>query len=163
MENWFVISLKPGQGRIAEGCLGQQGYRTFFPRVDGRDLFTGYGFVQFSLDDDAWQAINGTRGVRHLLPLGHEDPLPVAGGFIDMVREMLLSKPLPADAIAPSYRVGDSLRIVSGPLVGYTGSYVTRRNRGWVCVSVNIFGHKTQVLVRPHQLALVAEMAQCGS
>lgn len=152
---WHVIALKPGLGRLAEQCLGQQGFTTFFPRLDGRDLFTSYAFVQFEMGDP-WEAINGTRGVRHLLPLKCEEPVALDAGFIDGLREMLLEidRP-PPEPVTQAYAKGDMVAIVSGPLSGYKGLFVARRNRGWAVVSTHIFGASTEVIIRPHQLKLV--------
>ena len=46
--------------------------------------FPGYIFTSLDLERDRWRSVNGTYGIRSLLPNG-ENPAPAPAGFVEML------------------------------------------------------------------------------
>lgn len=158
--------VKNGLSRLAEQCLSQQTFDNFFPRIQNDngndvDLLPGYGFVKFDPYCDRWEPINSTRGVKHLLPLGHESPSTIPSDFIDRVKALLLvPETLPPEIeVEQVYQKNDIVDIVSGPMTGHVGTYHMRRNRGWAEVVVAPFGIEMKAIVKFHQLRLKGRVA----
>ncbi len=88
---WYCVQTHSQAESIAAYELDRQGYRIFFPRfVDYeakshpiRTLFPGYGFVQFSIENDRWRPICSTRGVKRLFCMRPDVPAPVRDAEID--------------------------------------------------------------------------------
>lgn len=72
--NWIVVKLKPNQSKKAEENLIKQGFKIFFPKISYtsgkklivKDLFPGYGFVQFNKSQKL-VSINSTKGISSIL------------------------------------------------------------------------------------------------
>jgi transcription antitermination factor NusG len=124
---WFCWVSKPNQEHIVCRCLARQGFRVFLPleppppgwqspvageRDTRRPLFTGYGFVLFSLLRDRWGPIRNTPGVSRLLTAsGSRDdyPAPVPEAVIAELER----RPMP-DEQGDTLRPGDRARFRLG-------------------------------------------------
>lgn len=78
-----------------------------------RKIFPGYVLVKMILTDDSWYVIRNIRGVTGFVGSGSK-PIPlsekeVAGLGVETVH------------VEVNYAAGDSVRVVSGPLEGFTG------------------------------------------
>lgn len=116
-----------------EHCY-RQGFELYVPMMVDRQIvngkrvetrrprFKGYGFVSLDLDQDQWRSVNGTRGVRHLLPLHLERPAPLPIGFI----ERLQTEPEKAEEIIIAFAVDDLVRFIAGPFASYTATIVSQ-------------------------------------
>ena len=88
-----------------------------------RKIFPGYVIVKMVMTDESWYAVRNIRGCTGLARLGIEK------------RE-----------VEVSYKVGDSVNIVDGPLEGFVGTVEeldVEKNR--VRVTVSMFGRETPV------------------
>lgn len=135
---WYVAAIFIGYEATASEHLARQGFESFIPYgrpvepagkyeiepeyvragkklvATGLPRFRGYAFVSLDLDCDQWRSVNGTRGVRHLLPLACERPIPMPTGFV----ERLIIEPSKAEEILIEYAADQLVRIIAGPFAG---------------------------------------------
>jgi transcription antitermination factor NusG len=131
---WYVAAIMAGYEATAVEHCSRQGFELYVPmlldrRIDQgkrievrRPRFKGYGFVALDLDQDQWRSVNGTRGVRHLLPLHLERPSPLPMGFI----ERLQAEPEKAEEIIIAFAVDDMVRFIAGPFASYTATILSQ-------------------------------------
>ena len=93
--SWIVVILKPNQSNKAEENLLNQGFETFFPKITylnneksvTKDLFSGYGFVQFT-EYDKPLSINSTKGVSRVMRINNSIPR-LADSVIEDISQQL--------------------------------------------------------------------------
>ena len=104
-----------------------------------RKLYPGYVFVKMVYSDDTWHVIRSIRGVAGFVGPAGEDPIPLTE---DEVYAMGVEK----KEIIVSYSVGDTVRILDGPLSGFTGTVESIEvENNAVNVIVSMFGRETSV------------------
>ena len=104
-----------------------------------RKVFPGYVLVKMVYSDDTWHVIRNIRGVTGFVGTSSNDPTPLTE---DEVYAMGVEK----KEIIVNYTVGDTVRLLDGPLSGFTGrveSIEVDKNR--VSVVVSMFGRETPV------------------
>lgn len=132
---WYVAAIYIGQEALAIEHLSRQGFENFIPmraedRKDRRGKiievrvprFRGYGFVSLDLNVDQWRSVNGTWGVRHLLPAHLKKPLPLPNGFI----EMLMAEPEREEEILAEFLADEMVKILTGALAGWSAKVVVQ-------------------------------------
>ena len=103
-----------------------------------RKTFPGYVMVKMVMTDDTWHLIRNIRGVTGFVGSAN-NPIPLS-------EEEVLSLGMEKHEIVVQYKVGDSVRIVDGPLASFTGiveEIEPEKNR--VSVMVSMFGRETPV------------------
>ena len=93
--SWIVVTLKPNQSKRAEENLLNQGFTTFFPRITystneklaTKDLFSGYGFVQFT-NYEKLLSINSTKGVSRVMRI-NDSIAKLADSVIENIKKQL--------------------------------------------------------------------------
>ena len=104
-----------------------------------RKLYPGYVFVKMVYSDDTWHVIKNVRGVAGFVGASGNDPFPLTD---EEVYEMGVEK----REIVVSYAVGDTVRILDGPLSSFTGTVETIEvDKNAVSVIVSMFGRETPV------------------
>jgi len=104
-----------------------------------RKVFPGYVLVKMVYSDDTWHVIRNIRGVAGFVGSSSNEPTPLTE---DEVYAMGVEK----KEIVVNYAVGDTVRILDGPLSGFTGrvdSIEVENNA--VNVIVSMFGRETAV------------------
>ena len=104
-----------------------------------RKVYPGYVLVKMIYSDDTWHVIRNVRGVTGFVGTSSNDPIPLTE---DEVYAMGVEK----KEIIVNYAVGDTIRILDGPLSGFTGrveEIEVDNNR--VSVVVSMFGRETSV------------------
>ena len=104
-----------------------------------RKVFPGYVLVKMVYSDDTWHVIRNVRGVTGFVGTSSNDPTPLTE---DEVYAMGVEK----KEIIVNYEVGDTVRILDGPLSSFTGvvdSIEVENNA--VNVIVSMFGRETSV------------------
>ena len=104
-----------------------------------RKVYPGYVLVKMVYSDDTWHVIRNIRGVTGFVGTSSNDPTPLTE---DEVYAMGVEK----KEIIVNYAVGDTIRILDGPLSGFTGKVEeieVDKNR--VSVVVSMFGRETSV------------------
>ena len=152
----FVVQTHPAQDATARDELRKQFVPVMMPmlpahecrrvvrgqvRYDSRPLLPGYIFVSFA-QDDRWQPICSTPGVKRLLP----QPLPQRE--VDLIEAYCSLEDAPDDMEAASL-INQLVRVTDGPFALFQGT-CERIERGIGYVALTIFGRicKTPVPLR---------------
>ena len=116
-----------------------------------RKLYPGYVFVKMVYSDDTWHVIRGVRGVSGFVGASGNDPIPLSD---DEVYAMGVEK----REIVVSYNVGDTVRILDGPLSSFTGTVESIEvDNNTVNVIVSMFGRETSVEFELDQVEVVSQ------
>ena len=112
-------------------------------RADGKvtkvKIFPGYVFIKMVMSDDSWHAVRGIRGVTGFV--GPESkPVP-------LTEDELISMKLEKRQIEADFEVGDTVKILEGPLAGHSGKVIElSAETGKVKMMVDLFmGRETEV------------------
>lgn len=103
-----------------------------------RKIFPGYVIVKMVMTDESWYAVRNIRGCTGFVGPSSK-PIPLTE---DEVARLGIDN----KAVEVSYKVGDSVNIVDGPLEGFIGTVEemdVEKNR--VRVTVSMFGRETPV------------------
>ena len=103
-----------------------------------RKIFPGYVIVKMVMTDESWYAVRNIRGCTGFVGPSSK-PIPLTE---DEVARLGIDN----KAVEVSYKVGDSVNIVDGPLEGFVGTVEeldVEKNR--VRVTVSMFGRETPV------------------
>ena len=104
-----------------------------------RKLYPGYVFVKMVYSDDTWHVIRNVRGVAGFVGASSNDPSPLSD---EEVYQMGVEK----REIVVNYAVGDTVRILDGPLSSFTGVVEALDvEKNAVSVVVSMFGRETPV------------------
>ena len=116
-----------------------------------RKLYPGYVFIKMVYSDNTWHVIRNVRGVAGFVGASGNDPIPLTD---DEVYDMGVEK----REIVVNYAVGDTVRILDGPLSSFTGvveSIEVEKNS--VSVVVSMFGRETPVEFELDQVEVVSQ------
>ena len=104
-----------------------------------RKVFPGYVLVKMVYTDDTWHIIKDVRGVAGFVGSSSNDPTPLTD---EEVYQMGVEK----REIVVNYAVGDTVRILDGPLSSFTGVVESVDiDANQVSVVVSMFGRETPV------------------
>ena len=116
-----------------------------------RKLYPGYVFVKMVYSDDTWHVIRNVRGVAGFVGASGSDPFPLSD---EEVYEMGVEK----KEIVVNYAVGDTVRILDGPLSSFTGVVESMEvEKNSVSVIVSMFGRETPVEFELDQVELISQ------
>lgn len=108
-----------------------------------KNIFPGYLFVEMIMTDEAWYVVRNTPGVTGFIGSsgGGAKPIPVKDAEI----ERLLRKIGKSDKVVEaSFKVGDEVKILSGPFSGMEGRVETMNDQNKsATVVVIFFGRET--------------------
>jgi transcriptional antiterminator RfaH len=161
MERWHVAFTQPRAESLAARHLANQGFATFLPQCRtlrsharrvtavARPLFPRYLFLGFDPERDRFRAVNGTRGVCHLVMSG-DRPAAVPPGIVErLLAEADAAGIVPLASLALFER-GAAVRIIDGALAGHVGRYETLRPDRRVVLLLNLLGREMTVDVPVH-------------
>ena len=115
-----------------------------------RKLYPGYVFVKMVYSDNTWHAIRGVRGVSGFVGPAGDDPVP-------LTEEEVYAMGVEKREIVVNYSVGDSVRILDGPLSSFTGTVESIDvDKNSVSVIVCMFGRETPVEFELDQVEVVS-------
>ena len=111
-----------------------------------RKMFPGYVLIKMVMNDDSWYVVRNTRGVTSFVGPGSK---PVA-----LTEQEVASLGMEKLEIKLSYQVGDSVKVIDGPLEGFIGvvDEIDLTNRT-VKVTVSMFGRGTPAELKFGQVA----------
>lgn len=114
-------------------------------KIVHRRMFPSYVLVKMIYTRDMWHLITGTRGVTGFVgPQGKPTPLTD-----DEIRRMQLEKV----TVKTDFAVGDSIRVVNGPLTDMTGEIKSINTTTGKCsVEINMFGRMTPAELDTYQI-----------
>ncbi len=116
-----------------------------------RKLYPGYVFIKMVYSDDTWHVIRNVRGVAGFVGASSNDPSPLSD---EEVYQMGVEK----REIVVNYAVGDTVRILDGPLSSFTGvveALDVEKNQ--VSVVVSMFGRETPVEFELDQVEVISQ------
>lgn len=158
---WHVALIEPNRGLVAERAVSAAGFTVFNPKVvvvkqwsrgrvrqSVKPYVPGYMFVRFDVDIEGWQRINYLpgSGVRSLMYAASECPAVVRDEALAPLLDLCADGYVVPEDVADAalIRVGQTARIVQGPLAGFKG--VVKLVVGQrISMLVEIFGRDTQV------------------
>ncbi len=114
-----------------------------------KKMFPGYVFIEMILDEESWYVIRGTPGVAKFIGTKIK-PTPVSDKEMQRVLKQIGIK---EEKLEAAFEVGESVRIISGPFRGYTGTIdEVNVGKGKLKTLINIFGRDTPVEVNFEQV-----------
>ena len=115
-----------------------------------RKLFPGYVLVKMVMSDDNWYIIKNIRGVTGFVGSGNK-PSPLS-------EDEVLALGVEQREIVVAFGVGDTVRIVDGPLTSFSGRVdALDIEKNSVRVIVSMFGRENPVELELDQVELVSE------
>lgn len=167
---WYVIHTYSGyENKVAnniETAVENQNLRELIEEVcvptekvlelrdDGKEreverkIFPGYVLVKMILTDDSWYVIRNIRGVTGFVGPGSK-PVPLS-------EKEVAALGVEKVHVEVNYKEGDSVRVVSGPLEGFSGVVdAVDIERNIVTITVSMFGRDNQVELALNQVAAV--------
>ena len=116
-----------------------------------RKVYPGYVLVKMVYSDDTWHVIRNIRGVTGFVGTSSNDPTPLSE---EEVYEMGVEK----REIVVNYAVGDTVRILDGPLSSFTGTVESIEvEKNSVSVIVSMFGRETPVEFELDQIEVISQ------
>ena len=116
-----------------------------------RKVYPGYVLVKMVYSDDTWHVIRNVRGVTGFVGTSSNDPTPLTD---EEVYEMGVEK----REIVVNYVVGDTVRILDGPLSSFTGTVESIEvEKNAVSVIVSMFGRETPVEFELDQIEVISQ------
>ena len=116
-----------------------------------RKVYPGYVLVKMVYSDDTWHVIKDVRGVTGFVGTSSNDPIPLTE---EEVYEMGVEK----REIVVNYAVGDTVRILDGPLSSFNGTVAAIDvDNNMVSVVVSMFGRETSVEFELNQVEVVSQ------
>ena len=116
-----------------------------------RKVYPGYVLVKMVYSDDTWHVIRNIRGVTGFVGTSSNDPTP-------LTEEEVYAMGVEKKEIVVNYAVGDTVRILDGPLTSFTGvveSIEVEKNS--VSVIVSMFGRETPVEFELDMIEVVSQ------
>ena len=112
-----------------------------------RKIFPGYVLIKMIVTDDSWYVVRNIRGCT-----GFVGP---ASKPVPLTYEEVGALGFETHSFEVGYKEGDNVKIISGPLEGYSGTVksVDTANNS-VCVALSMFGRETPVEFELDQIAL---------
>ena len=114
-----------------------------------RPLFPGYLFVSMGRDTKNIRAINGTRGVKHLISSGSW-PSPLPNGFVDAMLKHANDDG--TISLLPSLSVGDRVEIVTGPFAKKIGEIIAMNDSGRITILMELLSGSVRVSTKASAL-----------
>ena len=112
-----------------------------------RKIFPGYVLIKMIVTDDSWYVVRNIRGCT-----GFVGP---ASKPVPLTDEEVAALGVEKHSVEVGYREGDNVKIISGPLEGYSGvvKTVDIANNN-VCVVLSMFGRETPVELELDQISI---------
>jgi len=139
----FILEVKIPMEEVTE--ITDQGEKTY-----ERKVFPGYVLVKMVMTDESWHLVRNVRGSTGFV--GSE------GKAIPLTEQEILDLGVERREIIVSYGVGDTVKVIDGPLDGFNGTVEELdAERDYVRVIVSMFGRETPVDLELDQVEPVKE------
>ena len=162
---WFAVHTKVHSEPRAEFQLNRQGFQTFMPkhqktirharklRTVMTPLFPRYLFVSLDLGRDQWRSVNGTFGVSNLVMQG-ERPAALSDELVETFKSATDESGFVR--FETTLKVGDSVRLTSGPFCDQIGELLSMDDAGRVKILLELLGGHIPVWSTAQSLAPAA-------
>ena len=121
------------------------------------NLFPGYVFVEMKMTDDAWYVVRNTPGVTGFIGSsgGGAKPFPVSP---DEMESILRRMGQSDKKVVVDFKVGDTVRILTGPFSGMEGKVSGMNDQAQVAnILTVLFGRETPTDISYNDLQKVSE------
>lgn len=167
---WYVIHTYSGyENKVAdsiEKIVENRGLHDFIYEVkiptetvtevkDGKErqierkVFPGYVLVKMIVTDDSWFIVRNIRGVTGFVGASSTAPVPLSDKEVEALG-------VENNEVIVSYKVGDNVSIIDGPLEGFVGVVdEIDFDKNYVKVILSMFGRETPVELELTQIELV--------
>ena len=118
-------------------------YKNGKPVEKTHNLFSGYLLVQMIMTDEAWYVVRNTPGVTGFIGSsgGGAKPIPVKGPEIEAILRRIGQSD---KTVEVNFKVGDVVKILSGPFSGMEGTVESMNDQTQVAtVLIILFGRET--------------------
>ena len=116
-----------------------------------RKVYPGYVLVKMVYSDDTWHVIRNVRGVTGFVGTSSNDPTPLTD-------EEVYAMGVEKREIVVNYAVGDTVRILDGPLSSFTGTVENIEvEKNAVSVIVSMFVRETPVEFELDQIEVISQ------
>ncbi len=116
-----------------------------------RKVYPGYVLVKMVYSDATWHVIRNVRGVTGFVGTSSNDPTPLTD-------EEVYAMGVEKKEIVVNYSVGDTVRILDGPLSSFTGTVDSiELDQNAVSVIVSMFGRETAVEFELDQVEVISQ------
>lgn len=151
MTGWYVVYTQARGELKAVDHLQRQSYAVYLPRCRRwrsharsrelvlRPLFPRYLFVALDLGTMPWRPILSTIGVAGLVRHGDE-PVPVPPGLVEALRQAERDRAFDQPSPADRWKLGDPVRITSGPFAEMIGRFQGLADEERVYVLLDLLG-----------------------
>ena len=103
-----------------------------------RKIYPGYVIIKMVMTDDSWHLVRNTRGVTGFIGS--------STGPVPLTEEEIIKMGVEKHEIILDYAVGDTVKVIDGPLDGFLGTVEELEpERDLVRVVVSMFGRETPV------------------
>ena len=146
-QSWYAVYTNVNFEERVASALEAQGFEVYLPMLRCWDrrkgtltwkpAFPRYLFVHCLLTPSEWRAIKKTRGVLQFV--GMEKPEPIPEEEIRSVRILLEATNGEVEG-HPFLKVGDKVKVVSGPFKGAVGYLIEVCKRHKLLVGIEILG-----------------------
>ena len=112
-----------------------------------RKIFPGYVLIKMIVTDDSWYVVRNIRGCTGFVGPASK-PVPLTDSEVAALG-------VEKHSVEVQYAEGDNVKIISGPLEGYSGVVKTVDvDNNSVCVVLSMFGRETPVELELDQISL---------
>ncbi len=112
-----------------------------------RKIFPGYVLIKMIVTDDSWYVVRNIRGCTGFVGPASK-PVPLTDSEV-------MALGVEKHSVEVGYKDGDIVKIISGPLEGYTGTVKTvDTENNNVCVILSMFGRETPVELELDQISI---------
>ena len=114
-------------------------------RVKEKMFFPGYILINMQMNNNSKYVVENTPGVLSFVGPKGSDPVPLKDKEIKRIFGEVADKE-GRELVTTSYKVGDSVKVISGPFIDFTGNVEeVNDEKQKVKVVVSIFGRPTSV------------------
>ncbi len=112
-----------------------------------RKIFPGYVLIKMIVTDDSWYVVRNIRGCTGFVGPASK-PVPLTDAEVAALG-------VEKHSVEVGYKEGDNVKIISGPLEGYSGTVKTvDTENNNVCVVLSMFGRETPVELELDQISI---------
>ena len=120
------------------------------PKEVERKVFPGYVLVKMIMTDDSWHLVHAVRGATGFV--GSD------GKAVPLTDEEIIAMGVERREVKVGYNVGDTVKVVDGPLSGFNGTVDELEiNKNRVRVVVSMFGRETPIDLELDQVETIKD------
>ncbi|MDD2485165.1 MAG: transcription termination/antitermination protein NusG [bacterium] len=114
-----------------------------------KKIFPGYIMIEMAMDNDIWQLVRNTTGITGFISSGSK-PVPLQEREVQTILHQM---GMAAPKIKVAWDPGDSIRVISGPFMNFTGVIEDiYPEQGKLRALLTIFGRETPVELEFYQV-----------